>query len=138
MNTRKYMVREGKVFGRQRLRSGALVELTPFEAEPFLDLLRPVSDAELAAMDAHNAVLAIADAPAALGVSVAEKTGVEDDPAPKPAFSRLPGEIVDLLVGYGFTTETHVAAATDEELLKVKGIGPSALSRIRSLIPYTG
>lgn len=138
MSTKKYMVRDGKVFGRQRLGAGEIVELTPFEAQPFLDLLRPVSDAEIAARDAHNAVLAVAEAPKPLGVHVDDSLAVADDPSPLPAFARLPGELVDLLVGYGFVTETHVAAATDEELLKVKGVGPSSLSKIRGVIPYTG
>ncbi|MBI1294120.1 hypothetical protein GC175_04070 [bacterium] len=42
------------------------------------------------------------------------------------------------LRGGGFDTVEKIAAATDEELLKVNGVGPAALKEIRQAVPGSG
>ena len=120
-----YMVRPGKKFGGiKKYGPGDIIEMTEAEAEPLLDIVKRVDAAEIAALSAAEAI----------GVHVAAPIAVKDK-ASKGAFSEMSEDLVNKLVEYGFTTEAHVAAATDSEILMIKGIGPSALGEIRSYIP---
>lgn len=117
-----YRVRPGRHFGGLGASGpGALVELSPAEAAPFLDKLEPV------------AALPPDGTPAV-------------DLLPLPVPDGLPAAWVDfgdlskhlnmirLLVANGYTTPQAVQQASDEELLAIKGIGPKALGALRAVL----
>lgn len=57
-----------------------------------------------------------------------------DNDEPDDDFVIVDKDVTDLLIDAGFTTKEAVAAASDEELRAIKGIGPSTLNKIRTAV----
>lgn len=60
------------------------------------------------------------------------ETALDDEPDNE--FVIVDKDVTDLLIDAGFTTIEAVAAASDEELRAIKGIGPSTLNKIRTAV----
>lgn len=103
-----YRVRDGHFHGRNKsLGPGSLVELTEAEAGGFLDKLEPAPE-------------------------TATETATETDGGStwEHLSHVLPARAIEALEAAGYTPET-AAAAADEDLIALKGIGPLSLKAIR-------
>lgn len=112
-----YRVRTGYAFGsRNMIGPGDLVDLSAAEALAFADKLEPVDGTP-------------SPAPA-------EPTGADELPAPWLDFGDLAKHLnmIRLLIANGYATPQAVQAASDEELLAIKGIGPKALGALRAVL----
>lgn len=64
-----------------------------------------------------------------------EGAGATTAGATRDLFADLPTACANALVRGGYRTRAAVAAATDDQLLRVRGLGAARLARIRALIP---
>lgn len=113
-----YRVRPGFTFGSRNLAGpGDVVDLSAAEALAFADKLEPVDGAPAPV---------VVDPPAP----------ADSLPAPWLDFGDLSKHLnmIRLLIANGYVTPTAVQAASDEELLAIKGIGPKALGALRAVL----
>lgn len=82
--------------------------------------------------------------PDPLAARIDDVMGVETEappaPAPQPVASpvgRLSTEIMGALRKGGYTDADAISSASDDDLLRLRGIGPASLQQIREFYPQT-
>lgn len=58
----------------------------------------------------------------------------DEEPEQEQAFEIVDKKVTDLLVEAGYTSKDQVAAASDEELRSISGVGPKVLEYIRAAV----
>lgn len=91
--------------------------------------------AQMVIQDEQIAKLA---APAASPAPVVASIDVESDVAEGDSFDGFPERLKTALWKAGYNTLEDIAAATDEQLAAINGVGPSTLKALRKIAPYGG
>lgn len=91
------------------------------------------SDAELAAGNPERETIAVTTLQQQIADLQAQLAQLQLSQAPQgaPPTAELAPELVERLAVAGYDTPEAIAAASDEELLAIEGIGPATLKRIR-------
>lgn len=133
----------------QQLQDNAPADLS----EPLADLqaqVKAMADRPLPSVDLSGVLRAVNEARELLGLPAAEGSEpapatptmqasppaqAELNPAADAALNTLPERTRNLLTAERYTTDASIAAAPDEDLLSINGIGTETLKTIRAAIP---